>query len=93
MKKCGANGDALDNRRENLRLCTPSQNLANMKKSSKSTSGIKGVSWSKRHRKWEAWVSVNGRRIFLGSFNTPEASHAAYARAARQHYGEFARAE
>lgn len=82
-----------DNRIENLRLATRSQNAANRALQSSSKTGIKGVHWHKRDRRWEARITVNGRRTHLGQFAHIEDAAAAYRVAAEQHFGNFARAE
>lgn len=84
------NGNGLDNRRENLRLATHSQNLRNSRVSVSSTSGYKGVHWIKRAQKWQAMITANGKRKYLGSFDTAEEAHAAYCAAANFYYGDFA---
>ncbi|MHB1641783.1 MAG: AP2 domain-containing protein [Acidithiobacillus sp.] len=81
----------LDNRKSELRLCTGSQNQHNQGVNSKNTSGYKGVYWQKRNQKWRSCIKVNGKRISLGLFLTPELAHAAYCRAALELHGDFAR--
>jgi len=85
------NGDRSDNRPENLRAATPSQNAANAKAHSDNSCGKKGVH---RHYdgRWRAQIMVDGRRIHLGCFNDPDEAHTAYRRAAEQHFGEFSNA-
>jgi hypothetical protein len=85
------NGDPGDNRLANLRPATRAQNSANAGKRTTNTSGLKGVCWSKKSCKWRAAITVNGQVIYLGLFDCPAEAHAAYARAAEQHCGEFAR--
>jgi hypothetical protein len=85
------NGDGLDNRWSNLRLSTRAENIRNSRAPSSNTSGFKGVSRSKRSRRWQAHIKVDGRSKHLGCFDTPEEAHAAYAVAAVDHYGPFAR--
>lgn len=85
------NGNKLDNRRSNLRVCTQSQNLANRKKSPQKSSKYKGVCLTKNFNppRWEASIRVDGvrhRKIF-----TSETEAALwYDRMAKKHYGEFA---
>lgn len=86
------NGDRKDNRISNLRLATNAQNAANSRRRAHNTSGFKGAFFHKRRNRWMAQIGVNGRQFHLGYFDTPEAAHAAYCEAAREHYGEFARA-
>lgn len=85
------NGNTLDNRRVNLRVCTRSENARNRCKNSNNTSGFKGVNFHKETRKWAAHIRLNKRLIHLGLFSTPETAHAAYCDAAIKHYGEFVR--
>lgn len=86
------NGDKLDNRRENLRLCDNSKNQAN-RKVSRGMSPFKGVTWQKRVHGggyWKAQIVVNGVLHYLGSFRTDLDAAAAYNVAAKKHFGEFA---
>lgn len=85
------NGDPFDNRLENLRLATPSQNCFNTKRSSRNSSGVKGVYFSRQYRKWHARITVNGRTIHLGMFLHIEDAAAAYRSAAEKYHGQFAR--
>ena len=84
------NGNGLDNRRENLRVGTQSQNLANRAGWGK-TSRYKGVTWNKKRGVWVASVCVNYKHHFLGHFSLEEEAARAYDVAALQHRGEFAR--
>jgi AP2 domain/HNH endonuclease len=90
------NGNGLDNRRANLRLCDGRQNAMNRRQRSDNTSGFKGVHLEAPHGyhkggKWVAQIQAQGRRIKLGRFNTAEEAARAYDAAARKHFGEFAR--
>lgn len=85
------NMNTLDNRRENLRVATRSQNQANRGAQRNSTSGMKGVYWRELHKKWNASIRVNGRLLFLGNFQTKEEARDAYSSAAKLYFGEFAR--
>ena len=84
-------GDATNNRWTNLRRATSSQNTANSRRPRNNTSGYKGVSLLRG--RWRALIWNNGLLIYLGTFATPEAAHAAYVAAARKLFGEFARPE
>lgn len=84
-------GDGLNNRRKNLRHATQLENNRNQKRRNDNTSGLKGVSWNKRDKKWRAAISVLGRTKNLGYFDTPEEAHAAYCIAAIDLHGQFAR--
>ena len=81
------NRDTSDNRWENLRPATSSENLHNTKTK---RSGLKGV--SPVGARFKAGIRVNYERKHLGYFDSETAAHAAYMAAARKYYGEFARA-
>jgi hypothetical protein len=87
-------GNGLNNRRSNLRTATQLQNMMNRHGKRGGTSRHKGV-WadnSPRNRKpWRAAIRVNGRLKYLGRFHTEDEAGAAYAAAAAEHFGEFAR--
>jgi len=74
------NGSKLDNRIENLRKATPSQNQYNKRMPRLPKSGVKGVCWHKAVKKWRAQIATERRVIHLGYFT--EISEAADARAA-----------
>lgn len=84
------NGNPLDNRKENLRLCTARQNSCNRKKFTRNKSGYKGVSWHKSDKKWQARIGLGGKVLYLGNFDCPEKAYAAYCAAAQVAHGEFA---
>jgi len=87
------NGDKLDNRKDNLRVCTQSQNIANSKKSKLNTSGYKGVCYDKRLKRYRSYIRKDRIMYNLGLFATPELAHLAYAAKAIEFFGEFARLE
>lgn len=85
--------DGHNNRWRNLREATHSQNLGNASNRKNNTSGFKGVSLSRGCRdRWMAKITIKRRQIYLGSFGTRKEAHAAYLAAAKEHFGEFARA-
>jgi hypothetical protein len=83
------NGNGVDNRKHNLRICTQGQNNCNTKLSKHNTSGIKGVFWHKQAKKWRAMVRVNRKLIYLGYFACINDAKNAYTKAAKEHFGEF----
>lgn len=84
------NRNPYDNRIANLRLATGSQNNANCNPRKHNKSGYKGVSWNARHKKWYAFITVNGRAKYLGHFTDKAEAARAYDKAARKAFGEFA---
>ena len=84
-------GDGLNNRRSNLRVVTRSQNMRNRSVSAASASGIKGVWWHKRDRKWYATIRMEGKKHHLGCFSSIEKAAEAYAAASKSLHGEFGR--
>ena len=83
--------DPLNNQRYNLRPATNSQNCMNRqgRANSNSKSGVLGVSFDKRHRKWFAQIQIGNKRKTLGRFKTIEEARAVREAAAKIHYGEF----
>lgn len=81
--------DPSNNKIENLRPCTRSQNKQNTKLRLDNTSGIKGVTWRKDADKWQAELSVDGRRIRLGFFDDLSIAETAIRAARIKHHGEF----
>jgi len=83
--------DGLNNCKSNLRIATPMQNTWNRCRSAANTSGLKGVCWNKACKKWQSQIKVEGKRKYLGLFDTPELAYEAYCSAAKSSYGSFAR--
>jgi hypothetical protein len=75
------NGQTLDNRRSNLRICTRSENQRNKPAA--------GVSFNKACRKWTAQIKINRKKIHLGVFHTRQEAVAARREGERVHFGEF----
>ncbi len=82
-----------NNRWDNLRDATPRQNQANRRATRTNKSGFKGVSWSKRSKKYRAQIRVNGTVVHL--LYTPDKEEAAvwYKAFSELAHGEFARSD
>lgn len=80
------NGVRSDNRIQNLRLATPSQNAQNRTRSKNNKSGVKGISFHQRDKKWHANIGVNGRQKYLGSFDTAPEAESAYLQAVLKYH-------
>jgi len=74
-----------NNRQINLRLVTRTESNRNVSKRRTNTSGVTGVSWYKRKKKWCAEISVRGERISLGYFNKKQAAIAVRKAAEKQY--------
>lgn len=85
------NGDLLDNRRCNLRICTHRENMCNRGIQRNNTSGYRGVSFNKTWKKYSAQIFLNRKKIHLGAFKDPKLAAIAYNEAAKIRYGEFAK--
>jgi len=85
------NGNGLDNRRDNLRICTHANNMCNRRIGKNNKSGYKGVYFTKSGNAWRSKLRFKGRNINLGNFKKPIDAAIAYDNAAMKYFGEFAR--
>lgn len=85
------NGDTLDNRKCNLRICSNAENVRNRGSNKNNTSGYKGVNLEKKNGRWTTRIQVNQKMIHIGCFATKEDAAVAYDKAAIKYFGEFAR--
>lgn len=84
-------GNRGNDRIENLRAASRSENMCNRGKQSDNTSGLKGVFWHKQRQKWRAQIKRDRKARHLGLFNCPAAASLAYQIAADELHGEYAR--
>jgi len=84
------NGDGLDNRLENLRLCTNMQNHWNRHRSIEHSSKYKGVHWDKVNRRWRVTIGYMNKNISVGHFDSEEEAARAYDAKAKELFGKNA---
>lgn len=85
------NRNSLDNRRDNLRRATHSQNACNRsKRKTKTTSRYIGVYFQKSAGKWATFIRNKGKKTWLGYYVNEVEAAKAYDAAARKYHGEFA---
>lgn len=87
-------GDKLNNKRDNLRLCTRKENAKNRSLNSNNVSGFSGVHFTnseKRRKRWVASIRVNGKKTSLGRFFTKEEAVRVREEAEKKYYGEYRR--
>ena len=84
------NRKPLDNRKCNLRYATASQNNINSKIRANNTSGIKGISYRQRSKRWRAYISIDHKMIELGEFINKEEAIKVRKEAEEKYHGEFA---
>ena len=84
------NGNPLDNRLENLRLCTHAQNMANERKKAPHSSKYRGVNFNKYKGRWEAKIQSNSKPIHIGTFISETEAAKAYDTMAQELFGNLA---
>jgi hypothetical protein len=84
------NHNGLDNRRDNIRISTRSQNQSNRIKKAEASSKYKGVSYAGDHKKWRSYIYFNNKTYFLGYFSDELMAAESYNNAAIEFFGDFA---
>lgn len=83
------NHNKLDNRKCNLRICFQKENASNKSKSKNNTSGVTGVCWHKKAKKWHSQIKHNRKNIHLGLFDNFDDAVKARREAEEKYFGEF----
>lgn len=78
-----------NNRLDNLRFCNKIENGRNSKLNSNSTSGVKGISYAKNRKKWEASICLNKNKIHIGYYDNLEEAKIARQHKSRELFQEF----
>jgi len=82
-------GNKSNNKIENLRAATHSENLKNQKLKSSNTSGQKNVGWAKREQRWRVRLTVDGKDKHIGYFKDRELADLVAMEACNLHHKEF----
>lgn len=85
------NGNGLDNRRANLRICTRQENQHNRKLNKNNASGHKGVYWNVQCKKWHPQIQIDGKRMHLGLYDNINEAVAVRKAKEVELFGEFVR--
>lgn len=85
------NRNPLDNRRENMRICTQMENTRNKTKQSNNTSGIPSVEWQKDANMWRVRVKYLGNKIHIGYFKNKLEAGYVRDQVIMQLHGEYAK--
>ena len=86
------NGNRLDNRKSNLRICTQSENIKNQNKQKRNTSSqYKGVCYCKQKNKWVVRIQINNKRKHIGYYGSEYEASIAYDKSAILYFGVYAK--
>lgn len=83
------NGNKLDNRRCNLRVCTTADNVHNRTDKATTRSGIHGISWVERISKWHVRICINYKQKHIGYYANIEDAIEARKRAEKEYFGKY----
>jgi hypothetical protein len=86
-----ADRNGLNNKKENLRICTKSQNGMNRPKQINNTTGFKGVHFNRYAKKYQAKIQINSKQIHIGYFLSKEEAFDAYCEASKKYHGNYGR--
>jgi hypothetical protein len=86
-------GNTENDRIENLRVATHSENRRNSRKPKNNTSGVKGVSWHKPSSKWWVTLSVEGKKRSFGLYHDINVAKFVVETMRHKYHGQFARSE
>jgi hypothetical protein len=84
-------GDELNNRKSNLRICTQADNNKNLGLRKNNTSGHKGVCWVSKHNKWMAYIKINTKFKNLGLYTDINEAIKVREQAEITYFGEYNR--
>ena len=84
------NHNGLDNRKQNIRICTHQQNMQNQSCNKNTSSKYKGVTFDKKAGRWRAQIRHNNITTRLGVFKIEQVAAKAYDAKAKELFGEFA---
>jgi len=82
------NGNPFDNRLENLRMVTHTENCRNARSHTTNKTGLKGIAWDKKNEKWQTEIRTPVGRVFLGRHKTKGGAALAYAKASLRYHGK-----
>jgi len=83
------NHNTSDNRKCNLRICTPSQNLFNVRPTSYNKSGVRGVRFNKYTNKWEVGITIDGKHRVVGYYKEIADAVACRRQYEEKYYGDY----
>lgn len=86
------NRNGLDNRKSNLRIVTHSQNMINRKFQKNNKSGVTGIRWNKKDKRWIAQIRFDCKLLYLGSYTNKKDAIKVRRDAEKKYHGEYKRA-
>ena len=84
------NRNTLDNRKKNLRICKQQDNMCNLSLRKSNKFGVSGISWNKKMKKYEVYLSKSNKKHYLGCYENFEEAVKIRLEAEELYYGEFA---